>query len=126
MELVNHIWREPVFLLVWTSLVLLVNLASVGFVRRHAEARFILAAVPATFALAWWLFTHYGCERFLPLSHLIIWVPVLIIMIWRNPDVDFQSRYKIYLTLVFLINLVTFGLDALDLYHHLAGSAALA
>lgn len=126
MELVNQIWREPWFLLVWASLVLLVNLVSIGFVWRHVEARVIFLAIPATAGVAWWLFTNYGCERFLPLSHLIIWIPTLIFMIWRNPDVDFQSRYKIYLTLVFLLNLVTFGLDALDLYRHIAGSAALA
>ncbi|MBI1263037.1 MAG: hypothetical protein GC184_15070 [Rhizobiales bacterium] len=126
MEQITASGQTPFLILIWASALLLLNTGSTSHVWHHVEARIILATVPLTLAVAWVLTTQYHHPLAWQLSHLIIWVPALICLIWTNPDIDYRSAFAPYLILTVILNLVTMGFDVLSIYRFYAGSAALA
>lgn len=118
--------QTPFLLLVCASAMLLLNTSAVSHIWHHVEARVILATVPLTLAVAWVLTAQYHHPLAWQLSHLSIWVPAMICLIWTNPDINYRSAFAPYLIVTVILNLITMGFDVLSLYRHCAGSAALA
>ncbi len=123
MTMLPEILAQPAWLQLWILWLVVVNTASLFFLRRH-EARWVLAAWLANAVLITALFEWGGYTRFLGLSHVICWTPLLIYLWRRRSAWSGHGRFSIWIRALFLTNLISLAIDYLDVARYLLGDRA--
>lgn len=121
MELMDFILAEPLPLVAWVMVLMVMNTASIFFLKR-VEARWVLAAWIPNGIFMSYLLTQFGYTRMLGLSHVVFWTPLLVYL-WRrraqwNVSGSLTGKWLVGL---FGVNLASLLVDYVDVVRYLLG-----
>tara|TARA_R110000824_G_scaffold397334_2_gene600032 strand:- start:21074 stop:21451 length:378 start_codon:yes stop_codon:yes gene_type:complete len=102
MEWMERLLADPALLRNFLTWLIFVNSLAVFFFFHHFAARALLTAWLANLLLVDTVFSAGAA----PLSHVLLWTPLLAWLVWRNPDFAPRSPLGIWLIAVFASNLV--------------------
>ena len=109
---------------IWLSWMSLIFIASVLFVYRHVEARFILGVMLLTLPVAFLIFDQTQSPHLIGVAHLILWLPLAIYLIRRvflGKIVRPLTPFGIYLMLLLTTIGISLFFDIRDLVLILLG-----
>lgn len=119
--MLEHILREPLWLQAWIFWLILVNSAALFFLR-HREARWVLIAWALNVVTMETLVRTTGYNRFLGISHVVWWTPLLITL-WRQrgwwPGV--KTAAGRWVRILVATNLASLVIDYVDVVRYLLG-----
>jgi hypothetical protein len=110
----SELMQQPVWIPVWVSYLMVINLVSVGFwYEPLAKVIFITFMVSAMLMMA--LYSRFGFERILGLGH-VLWVPLLIYILIQIPAAE--SGFQIYLVVLAVSIAISLAFDAVDVWKY--------
>lgn len=124
LELFSGLAAEPAWLQIWVLWLILINSAAILFLRRGA-ARWVLAAWVANVLLMTALAEVNGYNRFLGVSHLVTWTPLLVLLFRRYRDANEfagADAFDRWIRILFVTNLASLLVDCVDLARYLMGT----
>ena len=104
----------------WMVLLVALNLALPLFFIDRLEAQVVLVAMVASMFLMTGLTAVSGFSRLLGLGH-IAWIPVVVFLATRLPEVPASDLYGIWLRALVVANSVSLVLDLVDVVRYVAG-----
>jgi hypothetical protein len=116
----QHMLQYPLWLQAWIGWMLIVNSASILFLR-HTEARWVLGAWIGSFVFMSALFELNGFNRLLGLSHVLWWTPLLIYLMRRLPGLDGSAAFARWLRTLMVTNALSLVVDYTDVVRYLLG-----
>lgn len=124
MGLMDFIMAESLPLRSWVIILMVMNTASILFLKR-VEARWVLAAWIPNGIFMSWLLTQVGYTRMLGLSHVIFWTPLLIYLWMRRDKWNVSgSLTGKWLVGLFAVNLISLVIDYADVARYIMGDHA--
>lgn len=122
-SLAQDIFAQPLWLVAWVLWLMLVNTASLLFLK-HVPARWVLLAWIANGLTMTALHVEFGHSRILGLSHAIWWTPLLIYL-WRSPGRRaLQGAVRHWSSALMLSIVISLVVDYVDVVRYLAGDHA--
>jgi hypothetical protein len=118
--LFSGILAEPTYLLIWLFWLIAVNSAALFFLQR-IEARWILATWLINAVLMTALAELNGYNRFLGLSHVVAWTPLLVYLWRRRGEFEGSSLVERWIRVLFVTNLISLVIDYVDVGRYLLG-----
>jgi hypothetical protein len=113
--------RQPLWIPLWVSFLMLVNLASVAFWRKPT-ARLIPVAFMISSGLMMGLYSRFGFSKILGLGH-ILWIPLLLYVLTRLPHTG--GVFRTYLIAWSVSTAVSLAFDIVDVSKYfMAGNSA--
>lgn len=110
-----ELMRQPVWIPLWVSFLMLVNMSSVAFWSEPlAKSIFITFMVSA--ALMMGLYARFGFSKILGLGH-VLWIPLLIYVVFQIPRAD--AGFKTYLVVFSVSVAVSLTFDIIDVWQYL-------
>ncbi len=106
--------RQPVWIQLWLSFLMLVNMASVAF-WSEPLAKVIFLTFMVSAALVMGLYVIFGFSKLLGLGH-VLWIPLLIYVIIQIPNVDIG--FKTYLVAFSISVAVSLAFDITDVWQY--------
>ena len=104
----------------WVAMLMGLNMMGPLFFIHTLEAQAVLASTMAGAMLMMFLFSRYGFVRLLGLGH-IFWIPLVIWLGLRIPEMGFDTTFGIWLSLVVGFNILSLVMDMLDVLLYLRG-----
>ena len=104
----------------WVAMLMGLNMMGPLFFIHTLEAQAVLASTMAGAMLMMFLFSRYGFVRLLGLGH-IFWIPLVIWLGLRIPEMGFDTTFGIWLSLVVGFNILSLVMDTLDVLLYLRG-----
>ena len=100
----------------------LVNFAGgLIFIKKRAEAKWVLGAIMPAGLLMEVMYSQFGYQRILGLPHVIFWTPLLVYLWTRRGAWDVSSLPGKWLAVVFATNLTSLIIDYIDVARYLSG-----
>lgn len=106
--------RQPLWIPLWVSLLMLVNFASLAFWSEPA-AKLILATFMVSSMLMMGLYSWFGFAKVLGLGH-VLWLPLLLHVLTRLPHAN--ETFKIYLIVWSIATAVSLAFDVVDVWKY--------
>ena len=108
--------RLPLWVQIWVAAILVpVNLASLLFMTEPQGSLVAALAVGGMAPNLIVMVRDHGFSRAMALSHLLIWVPLMIVLIGLlTGDVALPATYRQFLILLLVIDAVALAFDCLD------------
>ncbi|MEX0840538.1 MAG: hypothetical protein WD034_13485 [Parvibaculum sp.] len=123
MEWMERLLADPALPQAFLTWLIFINSLAVFFFFSHFAARAVLAVWLANLSLIGLAFAG-GVPA---LSHVLLWTPLLLWLIWRNPEFALRSPLGLWLVAVFASNLVGLAAGYAVLFGgHREGPAMLA
>lgn len=110
----------PPVVKLWLMLLMAVNLVIALFFIKQFEAQIILAIFMINAILMVVITAKYGLTRILGLGHFL-WIPLIIYLWIRLPEISAQTPYGIWIRAVIIINLISVIIDIVDVVKYLNG-----
>ena len=104
----------------WVAMLMALNMMGPLFFIHTLEAQAILASTIAGAMLMMFLFSGYGFVRLLGLGH-IFWVPLVICLGLRIPEIPLDTPFGIWVALVLGFNILSLVMDTMDVSLYLMG-----
>ncbi len=104
----------------WVGILMALNMMGPLFFIHTLEAQAVLISTLAGAMLMMFLFSRYGFVRLLGLGH-IFWVPLVIWLGLRIPDLTLDTPFAIWLILVVGFNCLSLVMDVLDVSLYIMG-----
>lgn len=128
--MIREIWqsfrRMPLWVQIWVALILVpVNLATLVFWYAPGGAVIACLAVGGIAINLPVMLVERGFSRTMALSHVALWVPLLIVLMGKLSSVPDDSSGR-FLWLLFAIDLVSLGFDIPDTLKWLRGERDIA
>lgn len=122
------IWQSfrslPHWVQIWVGVILVpVNLASVFFWSAPGGALIAILAVGGMTPNAVLMFVERGFSKAMALSHLVFWIPLLIII---APEMGGGSVFTGFLAVLFVVDAISVCFDLKDSWQWLKGDRAVA
>ena len=111
-NLIVELVKQPAWLLVWLSIVVVVNMFGLVFID-HIIAEWIVGIFLFQSVIMMLLYSYYGYEKILGLSH-IFWIPLLGYILLNISSYDGNILY--YLSVLLLINAISLVIDSIDVF----------
>ena len=108
--------RQPIWVVVWVFVLMVVNIASVGFWSEQA-ARLIFITFMISAILMMALYSRLGFEKVLGLGH-ILWIPLLGYVFLQLPITS--GTFRSYLIVLSLCNGISLVFDIVDVWNYYA------
>ena len=108
----EHIAREPLWLQAWICWMVLMNTASILFVRR-AEGRWVLLAWVLSVLTMNRLFGAFGYTRILGLAHVIWWTPLVLYLFRRRAGFG-EGAFGGWARWLVITNAISLAIDYVD------------
>lgn len=115
----DGIGSMPIGWQIWVYWMMLINTASILFVR-HVEARIVLAVWIAAAITMTLMAEMWGYVRLLGLGHLIWWTPLVVYLIPKVRKMD-TSIFRVYLIVLLATICASLVIDAADVLRYGAG-----
>ena len=123
LKLNKSMMRMPLGWRLWLGFLITLNVVVPSAYLGRPEAQLTIAAVILSFVLMT-ILTHFkGFTRLLGLGH-IFWIPLLLILWTRLPDIPTDGFYGIWIRVLMAANAVSLAIDAIDVVRFLAGDRA--
>ena len=106
--------RQPLWIPLWVSLLMLVNFGSVAF-WVELTARLILITFMISSMLMMGLYSGFGFAKILGFGH-ILWIPLLLHVVIRLPHTG--GAFKIYLVAWCVVTMVSLAFDVADVWKY--------
>lgn len=106
--------RQPLWIPLWVSFLMLVNFASVAF-WSESTAKLILATFLVSSMLMMGLYSWFGFAKILGLGH-VLWIPLLLHILTRLPHAD--GAFRVYLAAWSVVTAVSLVFDVLDVWKY--------
>ncbi len=113
--------RQPLWIPLWVSLLMLVNLASVAF-WSEPTAKLILATFMVSSMLMMGLFSRFGFVKLLGLGH-VLWIPLLLYVLTQIPQAT--GAFRMYLAAWAAATAVSLVFDVIDVWKYFSGKPQL-
>ena len=112
----NELIEQPIWIPIWVSILMIVNIASVGFwdepLAKVIFVTFILSAI-----LMMGLYSRYGFEKILGMGH-ILWLPLFVYVLMRIPAES--DTFKEYLIIWSILTVISLVFDVIDVWKYFA------
>jgi len=118
--MMGEILKEPLWLQAWILWMVVINTASVLFIR-HRDGKAVLAAWVGNLVFMNLLFYLNGYNRLLGLSHVVFWTPLLVYIVLPPWDSDARTPYGVWLRVLVLTNGISLIVDYIDVVRYLLG-----
>lgn len=105
---------------IWVAMLMGLNMMGPLFFIDTPEAQAVLVSTMAGAMLMMFLFNRYGFVRLLGLGH-IFWIPLVIWLGLRIPEMSLNTPFEIWLALVVGFNIISLVMDVLDVTLYLQG-----
>lgn len=117
----DQIMAEPLWLVIWVFTLMVLNSASLLFIKR-IEARWVLVAWLINLPVINYIYETQGYVRLLGLSHVLVWTP-LVVYLWlrRTHWMPPKTLTEKWILAVFMVNLVSLIIDYIDVTRWLIG-----
>jgi len=112
----TELMRQPIWVVVWVFVLMVVNIASVGFWSEQA-ARLIFITFMISAILMMALYSRLGFEKVLGLGH-ILWIPLLGYVFLQLPITS--GTFRSYLIVLSLCNGISLVFDIVDVWNYYA------
>jgi hypothetical protein len=124
--LVSDVWNSfrslPIWVQIWTLvLVIPVNLASVFFVNQPHGWIVAVFAIGGMMPSVFLALRERGCSKAMSISHLALWIP-LVAMIYPVILADYHLTYRVYLSVLLTINVISLLFDIRDGWYWMMGA----
>ena len=106
--------QQPVWIPVWVLILMVVNVASVGF-WNESLAKVIFAAFMLSAMVMMGLYSRFGFEKILGMGH-ILWLPLLIYVLMEIPAAS--GTFKGYLIVWSIFTVISLVFDVADVWKH--------
>lgn len=106
--------RQPLWIPLWVSLLMLVNFASAAF-WSEPTARLILITFMVSSMLMMGLYSRFGFAKVLGLGH-VLWIPLLLHVLTRLPHAS--GTFKIYLIVWSIATAISLAFDVVDVWKY--------
>jgi hypothetical protein len=110
--------RQPFWIPLWVSFLMLVNFASVAF-WGEPTARLILITFMVSSMLMMGLYSRFGFAKILGLGH-VLWIPLLLYVLARLPHAN--GAFKVYLIAWCIATVVSLTFDVVDVWKYFTAS----
>lgn len=122
-KILLDIWHSfralPAWVRIWVGLILVpVNLVAVVFWPEPGGVLIAILAVGGMTPNAVLMFVERGFSKAMALSHLLLWIPLLVII---APKMGGGSAFAIYLSILFVVDIVSVCLDTKDSWEWFKG-----
>jgi hypothetical protein len=104
--------RQPLWIPLWVSLLMLVNFASAAF-WSEPTAKLILITFMISSMLMMGLYSWFGFAKILGFGH-VLWIPLLLHVLTRLPHAG--GALQVYLVAWSVVTLVSLAFDAVDVW----------
>lgn len=118
--MIEFIRQEPLWLQAWILWMVLVNTASVVFVRRD-EARWVLTCWLGNVLTMSALFAQVGYVRLLGLAHVVWWTPLVVYLWRRRGSFPGATPFGVWVRLLLATNAASLVIDYADVARYLLG-----
>lgn len=105
---------------IWVVLLMMLNMMGPLFFIHSLEAQAVLASTLAGALLMMFIFSGFGFVRLMGLGH-IFWVPLVIWLGLRIPELTLDTPFAIWLVLVVGFNCLSLVMDLLDVSLYFMG-----
>ncbi len=105
----------------WVGLLGGLNMVMPLFFLGSLEARVVLAAILVGVVAQALIIGRLGFVRLLGLGHIVAWVPMLLWLVPRLPNLDAGTAFGRWLFLVVALDLASLAIDFVDVARYLAG-----
>ncbi len=106
--------RQPLWIPLWVSLLMLVNFASLAF-WSEPTAQFILITFMVSSMLMMGLYSWFDFAKILGLGH-ILWIPLLLHVLTQLPHE--AGAFRVYLAAWSVVTAVSLAFDVVDVWKH--------
>lgn len=106
--------RQPLWIPLWVSLLMLVNFASLAF-WSEPTAKLIFATFMVSSMLMMGLYSRFGFAKILGLGH-ILWIPLLLYVLTRLPHE--AGAFRVCLVAWSVVTAVSLAFDVVDVWKH--------
>ncbi len=115
-DILTSLRALPLWVQIWVFVILVpVNMASIFFTGSPAGWVVAALAIGGMLPNVFFILYERGFSKAMALSHVLIWSPLLIIIalfLLNDPIID--GGYRIYLLVLFGVNLFSLGFDIID------------
>ena len=112
----NELIEQPVWIPIWVLILMIVNIASVGFwdepLAKVIFVTFIFSAI-----LMMGLYSRFGFEKILGMGH-ILWLPLFVYVLMRIPAES--DTFKNYLIIWSTLTVISLVFDVIDVWKYFA------
>lgn len=123
MTFFSDIWKSfldmPLWVRVWTFLILVpINFSAVLFIEEPGAFLVASLAVAGVAFNAIPLWIERGFSNTMAISHVVLWIPLVIIIIidLANSELVLRDNYRYFLMSLLLINLISLAFDIPDVF----------
>jgi len=111
----------PWYWQVWVNLLGLVNFVIPLFFLKRVEAKAVFGAICCAATLMMVLTAATGFTRLLGLGHIVFWVPLMVYLLRRLPEVPADGFYGSWLRAVVVFDLASLVIDVSDVLRYVGG-----
>ena len=106
----------PVHIKVWLGMMMLTNLAAIGFLKNHVAARWVFGGFILSHGLVMvmWAMEHTILAGQISLFHIIFWTPGAFMLLRRRREIQYPSAYAIWTTLSLIFYFGSMMVDVRD------------
>ncbi|MEM6556337.1 MAG: hypothetical protein AAF642_10705 [Pseudomonadota bacterium] len=108
----------PAHIKVWLGLMMLTNLAAIGFLKNHVAARWVFGGFILSHGLVMvmvmWAMEHTILAGQISLFHIIFWTPGAFMLLRRRHEIQNPSAYAVWATLSLIFYFGSMVVDVRD------------
>ena len=103
---------------VWLGLMMLTNIAALGFVKNHVAARWVFGGflISHVLVMVMWAQGVQVLAGQVSLFHIIFWMPGAIMLLHRRDEIRYPSAYSIWATLSLIFFFGSMLVDVRDAF----------
>ena len=120
LKLNKGIMRMPLPWRLWMLLLIVLNVVFPLFFFDRPEAQLVLVAMAVSLLLMTGLTAVSGFSRLVGAGH-IAWIPLVLFLVTRLPDVPARDLYGLWLRALLVANSVSLVIDIIDVIRYAAG-----
>ena len=106
---------------IWVGLLVAANAVAPLFFIGSVEARVVLAAMLVGAVVQLLIVSRLGFVRLLGAGHIVAWVPMLLWLVPRLPNLGVATPFGRWLFAVVILDLAALAIDFVDVARYLAG-----
>jgi hypothetical protein len=127
-SVLQDIWRSfrslPLWVQIWVGGILVpVNLATIVLITEPSSYLISVLAIGGMLPNAVLMFVERGFSKAMALSHVVLWIPLLLLLAY---EIAIDSIFSDYLMVLFIVDFISICFDVKDSREWLKGDRAVA
>jgi len=114
------LWGSPVWVRIWLTILMLVNMLAPLLFLDLFEARLVLVTFMLSFLLLVALTGRFGFTRILGLGH-VLWFPLVAYLMTRTNSYPLADPFGLWMRCVIVLNSISLAIDTVDAIRYIRG-----